>query len=279
MSWLDKYFNTGISNLQQNGVPLPPQKTLDVIGATLADDPAQNRTIMTVTSTPNHYPFGPAAKLFTPPDIGAFTLENPSPNSATEASSAVIQNHPSGYGLVIYGTGTSAHACFNGAFKTRGANTTLIVQVDAPYWDNQPDGTGVSLAPPYGGIFIYSPANDKAVMYGVYAGATPSAGTGNSINLFHFNMPGASTIGVFQQLPAHPTFPIWLKWHDDGVNYNFSYSFDGDFSYSPIVKESRTAFLADAGTLVGVAAGSQQSSGTRAGNHAFSMWLGSWNLS
>jgi hypothetical protein len=281
MSWLDSLFNAGYRTLENNGTPLPEQRTMDVQGATLTDVPGSRKTLFVVDPpTPVRMPFGPPGKLITPPDISAFTLVNPSPNFITAGSTAVIENHPSGYGFVIYGTGTSAHSCFNGAFVTRGTNTTLIVQVDTPYWENQPDGTSGSLAPPYGGIFLYSPATDKAVMFGPYAGATPSPGTDSSINLFNFNIAGSggATTEVARLLPAHPTLPVWLKWHDDGVNYNFSYSFDGEFTYAPTISVGRTAFLSDAGTQIGIAAGAQQVSGTRAGNHAFSMWCGSWSI-
>jgi hypothetical protein len=224
-------------------------------------------------SAPNFLPFGPAGVLVTPPDVSTFTQLNPVSGGVGAASTAVIQNHSSGYGVVIYGTGTSAHECFNGVVKTRGSNTSLIVQVDAPYWDQNPDGVSSTFGP-FGGIVIYSPANHKVVTFGPAYIAAGDSG----IVLLHQDIGNAATATPFTLVPARSTFPVWLKWHDDGANYNFSYCFDGDFTHAPTIAESRTAYLADAGTQVGVACGAVQQAGTRAGVRATSMWLGSWSL-
>lgn len=277
MSWLDSFFNAGYRTILIAGVALPPRPAVNYVGVTGVDNPALNRTDLTVTVPPNRAPFGPPGKLVTPPDVSAFTLINPVGGGSGATSTATIENHPSGYGIVVYGTGTSAHECFNGGFVTRSGLTTVTMQIDAPYWDSQPDG--VSLAPPFGGLVIYSLANNKSLIFGPYAGAAPAAGQGSGIYLFHQDIAGATTTAAFTMLPARSVFPLWLRWHDDGVNYNFSYCFDGEFINAPTVSESRTAFLADAGLQIGFACAAIQAVGTRAGVHATSLWLGSWSAS
>lgn len=274
-TWMDQFI-FGVRNVLVGGVALPARPSVNFIGVTGADNPTTKALDLTIASAPNRAPFGPANKLVTPPDVSAFTLHNPVSGVVGATSTAIIENHPSGYGIVIYGQSTSAHECFNGAFQARGTKTSLIVQLDAPYWDSRPDG--VSLAPPFGGIHIYSPANGKSIIWGPYAGSSPSAGQEDGLYLFHQDIPGTSTPSVFSLLPARPIFPIWLRWLDDGTNFNFSYSYDGEFTHAPTVSESRTAFLADAGTEVGVACAAIQSTGTRTGVRAASLWLGSWSL-
>jgi hypothetical protein len=225
---------------------------------------------------PSRLPFGPVGKLVTPPDVGTFAAVNPPPNWITEPSIATIENHPSGYGVAIYGHQTSAHACFNGVFATRGSNTTLIVQIDAPYWSSLPDGA--SVCDPFGGIVIYSPANNKSLLYGAYGGPVANVGTGNAAFLFTQDIAGGATLEVARQLVQRNFFPIWLKCFDDGTNYNFSFCFDGEFVNAPTISTGKTAFMADGGTQIGVACGSLQNSGTRAGVKSSALWLGSWDL-
>ncbi len=225
------------------------------------------------SAPPVNYPFGPAAKLTTPPDIASFTLRNPVGGGVGTASLATIQNHPSGYGFAIYGTQNSQHECFCGAMKTRGANTTLIAQIDAPYWDASPDG--VINAPPFGGIFIYSPATGRAIIFGPYSGTIVGS---SAIYVFHQDIAGAGTTAACSFVPGRSPFPLWLKWHDDGANYNYSYSFDGEFTHAPTFVESRTAWLSDAGTEVGIGANANQASGTRTNKTSFSLWCGSFSL-
>jgi hypothetical protein len=278
MSWLDSFFNAGYRTVLIAGVAFPPRPAVNFVGMTGADNPALNRTDITVVVPPNRAPFGPASALVTPPDVSAFTLQNPVSGGVGSPSAATIQNHASGYGVVVYGTQSSAHECFNGCFVTRGSLTTLIMQVDAPYWDTSPTGDPAGVvAPPFGGLIIYSPANHKAIIWGPYAGNAPAAGQGSGIFLFHQDIAGASTTAPFSFVPGRSTFPLWLKWHDDGVNYNFSYSFDGDFTHAPTVAESRTTFLADAGTQIGFGCNSNQGTGTRTNVRSASLWLGSWS--
>jgi hypothetical protein len=275
VSWIDLLLS-GIRSVASNGAIQAPQPTINfTTGLTVTPNAANASNDVAVTSI-NRLPFGPVGLLTTPPDVSTFTLQNPVGGGSGAASTASIINHPSGYGVAIYGTGNSAHECFNGVFITRGTKTTLIVQIDAPYWDAKSDGT--INAPPFGGITIYSPSNNKSLMWGVYAGNSPGGtGTaGNQIYLFQQNIAGASTVTSFSLLPARSLFPIWLKWHDDGANYTFSYSFDGQFTNAPTVSQGRTAFLADAGTQIGVAAGAIQSAGTRSPQASFALWLGSW---
>ncbi len=280
MSWLDSFFNAGYRTILIAGVALPPRPAVNYVGMTGVDNAPLNRTDITVVVPPNRAPFGPSTSLVTPPDVSTFTLQNPVSGGVGAPSAATIQNHPSGYGVAIYGTQSSAHECFNGCFVTRSGLTTLIMQVDAPYWDTSPTGDPAGVvAPPFGGLIIYSPANHKAIIWGPYAGNAPSIGQGSGIYLFHQDIAGAGTTAPFSFVPGRSTFPLWLKWHDDGVNYNFSYSFDGDFTHAPTVQESRTTFLADAGTQIGFGCNSNQSTGTRTNVRSASIWLGSWSAS
>lgn len=275
-TWMDQFI-FGVRNVEIDGVALPPRPTANFVGGSMtgADNPVTKATDLTIVVPPNYAPFGPRGKIVVPPDVGTFTLRNPVSGGSGATSSAIIENHPSGHGIVIYGQSSSAHECFNGVTIARGTKTTLTVQIEAPYWDSQPDG--VAVAPPFGGIVIYSPANNKSIIWGPYAGSAPSVGSGSNIGLFHQQITGVHTDEVATLLPGRSTFPIWLRWHDDGVNYNFSYSFDGEFANAPTISESRTVFLADAGTEIGVAGAAIQGAGTRAGVKAFAIWLGSWS--
>lgn len=50
MSWLDRFFtNKNYGTIQINGVPLPPEAILNIIGATGADDPTNQRTTITIS--------------------------------------------------------------------------------------------------------------------------------------------------------------------------------------------------------------------------------------
>ena len=273
-TWMDQFI-FGVRNVEIDGVALPPRPTINFAGGSMtgADNPTTKATDLTIVVPPNYAPFGPRGKIVVPPDVSTFTLLNPVTGGVGAASAASIVNHPSGHGIAIYGTQTSAHECFNGIVKARGTNTTLIVQLEAPYWDLSPDGVASTFGP-FGGIVLYSAANGKVVTFGPASAATGAS----NIALLHQDIAGASTATPFTQLPRRSVFPIWLKWHDDGANYNFSYSFDGEFTNAPTVSESRTAFLSDAGPQIGVACGAVQGSGTRAGVRAASLWVGSWSL-
>jgi hypothetical protein len=49
MSWLDKFFNTGYATVQIAGIPLPQERTLNIVsGASGTDDPAFNRTNLNI---------------------------------------------------------------------------------------------------------------------------------------------------------------------------------------------------------------------------------------
>jgi hypothetical protein len=277
MSWLDKYFNTGITQLESAGTPVPQQRTLDVIGATLVDVPSEQKTRMTIDPpTPVRTPFGPPQYLVTPPDLSAFTVLNPSPNFVTEACHATIENHPSGYGVVIYGDHSSAHECFSGIFVPRGSFTTLIVQVSAPYWGG---GFVNTTGNTFGGLFVYDSASGKSTFMGPYVPAL-SSNESPQMAVFHQNVPGTATANVANFAQAGmPLFPMWLKWHDDGTNYNFQFSTDGDWSVAPIYSEARASFVPGGGDMIGIAAGSIVTSGTRVNDRSFSLWLGSWATS
>lgn len=49
MSWLDRFFGKNYNNLQNTGVPVPVQDTLNIIGATFANDTVNRRTTVTFT--------------------------------------------------------------------------------------------------------------------------------------------------------------------------------------------------------------------------------------
>ena len=48
MSWLDKYFTKGVTAIQAGGIAVPAEPTINFVGATIADDPSNGRTTITV---------------------------------------------------------------------------------------------------------------------------------------------------------------------------------------------------------------------------------------
>jgi hypothetical protein len=275
MSWLDEFFNSGYKTLENDGTALPQRSILDVQGATLTDVPSLKKTLFVVDPpVPPRFPFGPAAKLVTPPDVSAFTIVNPSPGWITEACHATIENHPSGYGVVIYGDHSSAHACFSGIFVPRAGITELIVQVAAPYWGGGFINTSTNS---FGGLFVYDSASGKSTLMGPYVPPL-SANISPQIAVFHQNVPGDSTaaVGNFSTV-GNPLFPLWLRLFDDGTNYNFQFSTDGEWSVAPVYSEAKASFVPGGGDMIGIAIGQIVTSGTRANDRAASLWLGSWS--
>ena len=52
MSWLDAFFSAGIETVLQAGTVISQRAKLNFIGATVADNPGQNRTDVTITAAP-----------------------------------------------------------------------------------------------------------------------------------------------------------------------------------------------------------------------------------
>jgi hypothetical protein len=115
MSWLDKFF-IGVQFIQNNGVTLPQQPIVDIVGATsIVNDATNTRTVVTITPTPA------APTQVTVSASGPVTAQNgyeyfvnlyAAGGNVTFATSALTASQSfSVYIIDPSGSGTGGHSC------------------------------------------------------------------------------------------------------------------------------------------------------------------------
>jgi len=109
MSWLDTFFTAGIKTILDTGAALPARPNLNVIGATLADNPSTNATDLTITGGGGSTPTGTGFVHITggTQDAAAQLVINTDVDASAAIAVTKLAAGTANYALVTNGAGTA----------------------------------------------------------------------------------------------------------------------------------------------------------------------------